>query len=180
MLPRPPQQPPGAPVRNLRSVVRVGLIAGLTLALAAAAQQFAASNDMRVLGTSIIITGLAVTGFFAAREAGVTERNRGSGTGALSGLIAGLFISAAFIIISMWQSLDPENMRILQAQVEQQLSSGQLAQLQAADLDVRTLTQFSLGLTIMCCGLGFPLVGLLLGAMGGATAASMAGQKPKE
>jgi hypothetical protein len=48
-----------------------------------------------------------------------------------------------------------------------------MAQMQAADVDMRTLTQFTLGLTITCCGLGFPVLGLVLGAIGGASAAMM-------
>jgi hypothetical protein len=64
-------------------------------------------------------------------------------------------------------------MDVLQAQVESQLSAAQMAQMQAADVDLRTLTQFTLGLTITCCGLGFPVLGMILGAIGGASAAMM-------
>jgi len=173
MLPRPTPKPasPAPPAQNLRPALRVGLIAGRTLGLAAAAQQFSADNDMRVLGTSIILTGLGVTGFFAARAANAEQRTVGSRAGALGGLIAGLFVSAVFIAVTLVQSLDPETMRVLQTQVEQQLNPAQTAQLRAADVDIRTLTQFSLGLTVTCCGLGFPLLGLFLGAMGGGAGA---------
>jgi len=128
---------------------------------------------MRVLGTSIVITGLMLTGYFAAREAQVVYRNQGSGVGALSGLIAGLFISAAFIAATLVQSLDPENMRLLQAEVQSRITQAQMAQVQAANVDMRTLTQMSLGVAVTCCSLGFPLLGLLLGAMGGSMAANL-------
>ncbi len=157
----------------MRPALRVGLIGGLTLGLAAAAQQIAGSPEMRMLGSIIIMTGLSLTGWFAARETNAQLRQQGSGAGALSGLIAGLFVSAAFIALTLITSLDPAYMNTLQSQVESQLSPAQMAQMQAADVDMRTLTQFTLGLTITCCGLGFPVLGLMLGAIGGASAAMM-------
>ena len=169
-LPPPPKPATPAPVQNIRPVLRVGLIAGLTLALASAAQQFASTNEMRILGTSIIITGLLMTGFFAAREVQALQRNQGSGAGALSGLIAGLFISAAFIATTLLQSLDPENMRVLQTEVQSRITPAQAIQFKEANLDIRSLTQMSVGLAVTCCGLGFPVIGLMLGAMGGSMA----------
>lgn len=157
----------------MRPALRVGLIGGLTLGLAAAAQQVAGSSEMRMLGNIIVMTGLALTGWFAARETHAQVRQQGTGAGALSGLIAGLFVSAAFIALTLITSLDPANMQALQTQVEEQLTPAQMAQMQAAEIDVRTLTQFTLGLTVTCCGLGFPMLGLLLGAVGGASAAMM-------
>lgn len=157
----------------MRPALRVGLIGGLTLGLAAAAQQVAGSPEMRMLGSIIIMTGLSLTGWFAARETHAQFRQQGSSAGALSGLIAGLFVSAAFIALTLVTSLDPANMDVLQSQVEDQLSPAQVAQMQAADVDMRTLTQFTLGLTITCCGLGFPVLGLVLGAIGGTSAAMM-------
>ena len=157
----------------MRPALRVGLIGGLTLGLAAAAQQVAGSPEMRILGSVIIMTGLALTGWFASRETHAQLRQQGSGAGALSGLIAGLFVSAAFIALTLVTSLDPANMQALQSQVEAQLTPAQMAQMQSADIDVRTLTQFTLGLTVTCCGLGFPVLGIVLGAIGGASAAMM-------
>jgi hypothetical protein len=160
-----PTQPPA---RNFRPALRVGLIAGLTLGLAEAAQQFASSDEMRILGTMIIITGFSVAGFFAARESGATQRAEGTSAGAISGLIAGVLVSLVFVGVSLLLSLDPEYMRVMQSQVERQVATqAQMQQLQTANIDLRTLTQFSLGLAVACCGLGFPLIGLLLGAMGG-------------
>lgn len=157
----------------MRPALRVGLIGGLTLGLAAAAQQMSDSSGMRMLGSIIIMTGLALTGWFAARETHAQLRQQGSGAGALSGLIAGLFVSAAFIAFSLIASLDSNYLQAMQSQVEAQLSPAQMAQMQAADLDPRTLTQLTIGMSITCCGLGFPLLGLLFGAIGGAGAAMM-------
>jgi hypothetical protein len=156
----------------LRPTVRVGLIAGLTLALAAAAQQLPSAPEMRMLGLFIVMAGFGFAGYFAARDSGVAQRNAGYGVGALSGLIAGLFVSGAFIAASVVLSFEPENIARLQAEVERQLGPAQLAQLRAAELSLETLTQISLGLSIALCGLGFPVAGLLLGALGGASGAA--------
>lgn len=157
----------------MRPALRVGLIGGLTLGLAAAAQQIAGSAEMSTLGFVIVMTGLTLTGWFAARETHAQARPQGTSAGALSGLIAGLFVSAAFIAITLITALDPATMQSLQAQMEAQLPPSQMAQMQAADIDMRTFTQFTLGLTMMCCGLGFPLLGMFLGALGGTSAAMM-------
>lgn len=160
-----PTQPPA---QNFRPALRVGLIAGLTLGLAEAAQQLTASDEMRMLGTVIVIAGFSVAGFFAARESGATQRATGMSAGAISGLIAGVLVSLVFVGVSLLLSLDPEYMRALQSQVERQAAAqAQMQQLQAANIDLRTLTQYSLGLAVACCGLGFPGIGSLLGALGG-------------
>ena len=113
-----------------------------------------------------------MTGFFAARESGVKERAAGASAGAISGLIAGALVSLVFIGVSLLLSLDPDYMRALQSQLEQQvIAQAQMEQIRAANIDLRTLTQFSLGLAVACCGLGFPIIGLLLGALGGASGA---------
>ncbi len=157
---------------NLRPAVRVGLISGLTLALAAVAQQIPSSFGMRLLGPLIIVLGFGLSGYFAAQRSNIAHRNAGYGVGALSGLIAGLCVSCAFVAVSLILSFDPENIQRLQAEVAQQLSPAQFQQMEAANLDLRTLTQFSLALSVICCGLGFPLIGLLLGALGGASGAA--------
>lgn len=163
---------PQASPHNLRPALRVGLIAGLTLALAAVAQQAPSSPGMRTLGTFIIMTGFGVAGYFAARRTGVLQRNMGYSVGAISGLIAGLCVSLAFVAASLLQSFDPTNIERLQAEVAQQLSPLQFQQMEAANIDLRTLTQFSLALSVACCGLGFPMAGLMLGALGGASGAA--------
>jgi hypothetical protein len=150
----------------------VGLIAGLTLALAAAAQQLPSAPEMRFLGLLIVMAGFGFTGYFAARDSGAAQRNAGYGVGALSGLIAGLFVSGGFIAASVALSFDPQNIARLQAELERQLGPAQLEQLRAADLSLEMLAQFSLGLSIAFCGLGFPVAGLLLGALGGASGAA--------
>lgn len=173
MPPTSSQQSP----QNVRPALRVGLIAGLTLALAVVAQQLAQSTGMRMLGMAIVVSGFGVTGFFAARESHADQRNTGSGVGAISGLMAGLCVSCAYIAVALILSFDQENLRVLQAQVQEQLSPTQMQQLRAADIDLKTLTQFSLGLTVTFCGLGFPIMGLLLGALGGASGAASRGRR---
>lgn len=166
-----PSSPQDASSHNMRPALRVGLIGGLTLGLAVAAQQVAGSVEMRMLGNFIVMAGFALTGWFAARETRAQVRQQGTGAGALSGLIAGLFVSAAFIALSMILSLDPDYMRTLQMQIKAQLSADQMSQLQSSGVDMRSFTQFSYGFGIFCCGLSFPVLGLLLGAVGGGSAA---------
>ena len=58
-------------ISNLRPALRVGLIAGLTLALAAMAQQVAQSAEMRLLGVAIIVSGMTIAGYYADRRLGL-------------------------------------------------------------------------------------------------------------
>lgn len=165
---RSPSSPPRT-ADTLRPAARVGLIAGLTLALAIIAQQLAISPEMRMLGVLIVTLGFSVTGYYAARHSRAHQRSVASGIGAVSGLIAGLCVSCAFIAASLVLSFDPQNLQVFQEEVVRQLPPAQLQQLQYASVDLKTLTQFSLVIAVTLCGLGFPIAGLVLGALGGAS-----------
>ncbi|MCS6773852.1 MAG: hypothetical protein RMM31_03300 [Anaerolineae bacterium] len=168
-----------SPRGNLRAALRVGLIGGAVLALATAGQQAAQTPEMYFLGTLIILVGFSATGYYAARESGARQRRVASGTGAVGGLIAGLIVAVASTAFSLLTALDPEAMRLLEEQTLRQLSPAQVAQLQAAGVELRQLVQLSFGLGVLCIGLGIPVVAALLGALGGATRTSSTQAKPR-
>ncbi|MCX7939665.1 MAG: hypothetical protein N2545_09560 [Thermoflexales bacterium] len=152
---------------NLRPALRVGLIGGSVLGLATFAQQAATSAEMQLLGLVIMALGPSVVGYYATRQSAVRQRNAALSAGGLGGLVAGLFMALAFIAAAIMLALDPAEQQALVELAQQQLSELQRAQLQAAGVDLRALVQLSLGLTIACCGVGLPLLGLLTGAIGG-------------
>ncbi len=152
---------------NLRPALQVGLIAGLTLALAALAQQSAQTAEMRLLGLVIIIAGMPIAGYYAARQTNARQAGTARNVGAISGLIAGLFVSLTITAVMLTLALDPSVVNVLESEVIAQLPPEQIAEARAIGLDMRALTQLSLGLTIACCGLGVPTIGLALGALGG-------------
>ncbi len=152
---------------DLRPALQVGLIAGLTLALAALAQQSAQTVEMRVLGLVIILLGMPAAGYYAARQSRAYQTNIARNVGAIGGLIAGLFVSLTITAVMLAFALDPAVVSALESEVAAQLPAEQLAEARHMGLDLRLLTQISLGLTIACCGLSLPTMGLALGALGG-------------
>ena len=73
-----------------RAALRVGLIGGLVLSIAVAAQQVTDSPDLQCFGYLITIFGLGIVGYMAARDVGDFDRLPSLRAGAIGGLIAGL------------------------------------------------------------------------------------------
>lgn len=163
----------------MRAALRIGLIGGVVLAMATAGQQAAQTPEMYFLGTVIILLGFSATGYYAAKGSGARQRRVASGAGALGGLIAGLIVALASGVFSLFTALDPETIRLLEEQALRQLSPAQIAQLQAAGVDTRQLVQLSFGLSVLCLGMGIPIVGALLGALGGASQTNTTQTKPR-
>jgi hypothetical protein len=148
------------------------LIGGLTLALAMIAQSVAADYESRALGLLIVSIGMSVVGFFSAVESQVTRRGDAARAGAVAGLIAGIFLGLAFVAGALINALRPENFDPLYKQLTQMYPPGspQHTQLiQAFGPNLRAVFQAYLALIISCCGVGLPVMSVLLGIMGALT-----------
>ena len=151
-----------------RAALRVGLIGGSVLGLAVAAQQVTDSGDLVLLGFFITLSGLSIIGFLGARDTGDYERWPAMRSGAVAGLIAGLLASLSVIAVLLIMSVTGDNMQRINEAIRQMYTSEQLQQFAEVGLSIDMLAQSLIVLQIMCCGAGLPIVGLLLGAMGGA------------
>jgi hypothetical protein len=151
-----------------RAALRVGLISGLVLGLAVAAQQMTDSPDLFLLGYVITLGGLSITGYLAARDTGNYDRWPAVRAGAVAGLIAGLLASLAVIAILLVMSVTGDSIQRIDEAIRQMYSPEQLQQLAGMGMTIDVLSQAAIISQIMCCGAGLPIVGLLLGALGGA------------
>ena len=79
---------------NRSALLRVGLIGGLVLAIAMAAQRVAVDPESASLGLVLIMGGLSIVGYFAARESGAQTRRQAAGAGAVGSFPA----SVTFIV----------------------------------------------------------------------------------
>jgi hypothetical protein len=165
----PPDKEPAA----RRAPLRVGLIGGLVLAVAMSALVMAMTaqdEQGSSLGVMLMTAGMAAVGLFSARESKVTTRRSASKNGLLAGLIAGVFVTLAFVGTMLLTSFSPENIATWQAQVTAQASPQQMEQFQSSGIPMDQLVRISLGLMITICAVGLPVIGAVLGLMGGATA----------
>ena len=153
-----------------RAALRVGLIGGLVLGLAVAAQQATESSDLAMIGWVITIGGLSVVGFLAARDTGSPERPASMRAGAVAGLIAGLIASLAAIAMMLLLSIGGDSAQRINEALHEVYTTDQLKQLADMGATTDVLTQSYVILQIMCCGAGLPIIGLVLGGMGGSIA----------
>lgn len=165
------QQPPSPtpdPIAQSRSApLRVGLIGGLVLAVAIAAQRFATDELNATIGWMIVTGGMGLTGFYAARESGALDRRHGGRSGAVAGLIAGILIALAYVAILVVQSMSPEFNAELERQLQQQTTPQRTQAMQELGVTTRSITQLAVTFAVACCGTLIPLMSTILGALGG-------------
>ncbi len=170
-----------------QSILRTGLIGGITLGFAVAAQRFATSYAMQSLGLVIVIVGFSVIGLFAARDSEVKRGRDGLRVGLVTGLVAGFFVALAYIAVNIIMALDPKQVELVRSQYPQQLAAlrevapalaaQSLAQWNAMNAkEQAAFTQMAFSIAA-CCGVAYPLMGSALGAMGGAIAPGMFGAR---
>ena len=168
-----------------RVAARAGLVGGILLGVTVLAQQWTPSPDLNCLGTLMALVGFATVGWYAAREAEVADRRTGQRAGGLAGLIAGVVaamaLSALFLVVALGPVTPPAMVALqeqttpssLRAQLEAFYGAEQASQLiQQSGFSIEeyaaALPRVSVAVTMACCGLGLPLVGLFLGSVGGA------------
>ena len=111
-----------------RAALRVGLIGGLVLGIAVAAQQVTDSPDLQCFGYIITVTGLGIVGYMAAREVGDPERLPSLHAGAVGGLMAGLLASLAVVAVLLVLSISGDNLQRIDAAIRAMYTSAQLEQ----------------------------------------------------
>lgn len=156
-----------------RAALRVGLIGGLVLGLAVAAQQATESSGLAMIGWFITVGGLSVVGFLAVRDTESPDRPSAMRAGAVAGLIAGLIASLAAIAMMLLLSIGGEGAQRINETLHEIYTTDQLKQLADMDITLDVLAQSYVILQIMCCGAGLPIIGLVLGGMGGSIAQGM-------
>lgn len=164
-----PQTDPNANHRR-SSPLRVGLIAGLTLGVAIGAQQYASDS----FGMIIVVVGLHVAGYYAARESAADSRRTALRAGLLGGLTAGVLTGLGFAAATMLLSLDAERTARLQ---DESLTA--MKQVWPAYADIvedemsrnpesfRASYLLSTVIATACCSMLLPALGAAFGAVGG-------------
>jgi hypothetical protein len=165
------------PSSGSRSALRVGFIGGVAIGLAIVASRTTTDGGLAALGTIIIIAGLFVVGFYAARDSGDYQPNAASRTGMVAGLIAGLTASMAMVVVSLAQALDPATQKSViettNEMMQRTYTPEQLNVLQNSGFTVDAIYPYAIAFQLICCGAGLPIIGLGLGAIGGAIASQI-------
>jgi hypothetical protein len=165
---------PNPAVQSRSAPFRVGLIGGIVLAIAMAAEQLSVGPDGASIGWLIITGGMGLTGYYAAREAGVINRNQGARAGAIAGLIVGICVALAFVASLLFRSLDPALYAQFEKQLQQQYSPQQMQAIKDSGMTIRMLIQIGMTISVSCCGVLLPAMSMLLGMMGGVGAGRIA------
>lgn len=159
-------------------VLRDALIGGATVALAVIAQQESDTAELRLFGLAAMFGGLLLTGMFTARDAGGRKRDVAARTGAAAGVLAGLLAGLAMIGMSLIWSVNGMTEQRIQLALVQVYTADQLRTLSDNGMTLESLVQFTTLFQIVCCGAGLPLIGLVLGAIGGAFAVDVFKSEP--
>jgi hypothetical protein len=159
------------PAPNTRAApFRVGLIGGLVLAIALAAQLFAlykSDPDNATVGWFVITSGMSIVGFYAARESHAHKRAQGAKAGALAGLLVGVLLTLVFVAATIAMSLNQTLFADVERMVVASNPKETLQALEQQGWTPRMIVQLSLLMVVTCCGIGFPALAVLLGALGG-------------
>lgn len=150
-----------------RAALRIGLIGGIVLSIAVAAQQITDSPDMQFLGYIIILGGLCLVGYLAARDVGNYERMPAMRAGAVGGLIAGLITSLAVVAVLLVLSVTGVNMQRIDAAIRELYTPDQLQQYASMGVTIDAIAQMTTMIQLLCCPAGLPIMGVLLGTLGG-------------
>ncbi len=174
------QVSPAEAQRRRFAPLRVGLVGGVTLAIAMAALIVSNDEGGRLLGMMIISAGLNLVGYYSASHSDSATRRDAMRAGALGGLIAGVFIALAFAAASIIQSFQPELFDALVKQTASGLPKFQRDQLFAGGVltaEGRAIFQAAMVLSISLCGMGLPIIGAILGLLGGMTVTPRSAQR---
>jgi hypothetical protein len=155
-----------------RAALRVGLIGGLVLSIAVAAQQITDAPDLQCFGYLITLFGLGIIGYLAARDVGDFERLPSLRAGAVGGLIAGLLASLAVVAVLLVLSVSGDNLQRINAAIREMYTPSQLGQYASMGITVDSIAQMTSLIQILCCPAGLPIMGLALGTIGGALAST--------
>ena len=154
-----------------RAALRVGLIGGLVLSIAVAAQQVTDSPDLQCFGYLITIFGLGIVGYMAARDVGDFDRLPSLRAGAIGGLIAGLLASMAVVAVLLVLSVSGDNLQRLVAALRE-MPPSVLEQYASMGVSLDQIAQLAIMIQLLCCPAGLPILGLVLGTVGGALASA--------
>jgi hypothetical protein len=125
----------------------------------------------------IVSAGLNIVGYYSASHSASATRRDAMRTGAIGGLIAGVLIALAFSAASIIQSFQPELFNAIVEQTAPGLPKFQRDQLFAGGNltpQGRATFQAAMVLSISLCGMGLPIIGTILGLLGGMTVAPRA------
>ncbi|HQV69953.1 MAG TPA: hypothetical protein PLJ62_08015 [Thermoflexales bacterium] len=150
-------------------IVRDALIGGATVALAIIARQQTTSPELQLVGLSIILTGLTMTGYFAARDVSASKR-AGARTGGVAGVLAGFIGALALSAALLMAGMNGTTQKLVEETLPQMYSQEQMQLLTDNNISIEAFTQYVTFFQIMCCGAAMPVIGLALGALGGYTA----------
>ena len=154
----------------VRAFLKVGLIGGVVLAFAMTANLAGTDNELQSLGLWILVFGFVITGAYAAREGGQAELRRAMRTGALAGVVAGLVIGMVLIALAIVTALGPGIDRFTE-QALSGVTAEQLARLNNDPVKARQIVREAMPLTLSLLAalvaLMMPILGALLGLLGG-------------
>ena len=150
--------------------LRVGLLAGLVLGLAIAAQQITGDP----LGMLIVVIGMHIAGYYAARESQAETRRAALRAGMLGGLIAGVVTGLAFAAVTMFLSLDTTRTAQMQQQSLQAMDElwPSYSEIVRSEMtrdpeQFRISYMISTAIATTCCSIMLPAAGAAFGTVGG-------------
>ncbi len=165
-----PSEEVQTPTSGSVAAVRVGAFSGALLSLAIVAGSSSGNQNVASIGLMLVMVGMFIAGYYATQMSGDFASTAAARTGAVAGLICGLMVAVALMVISLLRSVDPAT----SAAGTELLRESMLAR-PGSPGDAQQLYMGILLVTMVCCGALLPLAGLGLGAIGGSIAAQVNG-----